>query len=170
MKMETSKTLSVDASELRELRLLVEEFHCDYAAVLDANDVEKWPSFFTEDAIYRVIARDNYESNLPLCLMLCDGMGMLKDRAYAIAHTEMFAPRYVQHSVSMTRVTGVEGGLVIAEANYVIYETLIDEATRLLQVGKYRDKFVREPDGLRLKERTCIFDTVMVPNCLVYPV
>jgi anthranilate 1,2-dioxygenase small subunit len=155
---------------LRELRFEVEEFHFEYAAALDRGDVEKWVDFFSDDAMYRVIARDNADSGLPLCLMLCEGIGMLKDRAYAIAHTEMYAPRYVQHQISMIRVLGTEGDLILAEANYLIYETLIDEPTRLLQAGKYRDKFMRSDDRLLIKERDCIFDSVIIPNCVVYPI
>jgi 3-phenylpropionate/cinnamic acid dioxygenase small subunit len=157
-------------SRLQELRLAIEELHCAYADVLDRGEVERWPEFFTEDAVYRMIARDNVEAKMPLCLMLCEGMGMLKDRAYAIAHTEMFAPRYVQHHISLTRVTGTDGPLVSAEANYLIFETLIDEPTRLLQAGKYRDTFLEADGRLRLKNRLCVFDTVVVPNCVVYPV
>jgi 3-phenylpropionate/cinnamic acid dioxygenase small subunit len=163
-------TMPTDRERLRELRALVDEFHCEYAAVLDRGAVEQWPAFFTEDALYRVIARDNLESGLPLALMLCEGMGMLKDRAFAIAHTEMFAPRYVQHHISLIRVTGIEEGLILAEANYLVYETLIDEPSRLLQAGKYRDKFVQSGDKLLLQERICVFDSVMVPNCVVYPI
>jgi hypothetical protein len=39
-----------------------------------------------------------------------------------------------------------------------------------LQAGKYRDRFVEQAGRLLLKERDCIFDTVMVPNCVVFPV
>jgi anthranilate 1,2-dioxygenase small subunit len=169
MTMETTLTAN-DLALRRELRLQIEEFHADYAATLDAQDVEAWTTYFTHDAVYRVIARDNFESGLPLCLVLCEGMGMLKDRAYAIMHTEMFAPRYVQHQVSLTRVTGIDGHVISSEANYLVHETLIDEPTRLLQAGRYHDRFVQSEGRLLLKERTCIFDTVMVPNCMVYPV
>lgn len=157
-------------TDLQVLRLMVEEFHCAYAGALDAGEVEKWPAFFTDDAVYRVIARDNWEAGLPLSLMLCDGMGMLKDRAYAIAHTEMYAPRYVQHQISLTRVIRVDGDHVQAQANYAVYETLIDEPTRLLQVGRYIDTFLLRGDSLLLAGRDCVYDTVMVPNCQVFPV
>ena len=69
--------------------------------MLDRGEIAKWPDFFTEDAVYRVTARDNAEAGLRLDLMSCEGMGMLRDRAFAIANTEMFAPRYVQHHVSV---------------------------------------------------------------------
>jgi 3-phenylpropionate/cinnamic acid dioxygenase small subunit len=159
-----------DAAQWREIRWAVEEFHAAYAAVLDRGDVEAWPAFFTEDAVYRVIARNNVDAGMPLCLMLCEGMGMLKDRAYAIAHTAMFVPRYVRHHVSLVRVTGVDGALIRAEANYLVQETLVDAETKLLQAGCYRDTFVQTGDGLLIQERSCVYDTVMVPNCVVYPV
>lgn len=168
--MPSRQDTSMARERLQELRFSVEEFHSAYCDTLDSNDVMAWPGYFTADATYRVIARDNAESNLPLGLMLCEGMGMLKDRAYAIAHTEMFAPRYVQHQVSLVRILGEDGPLVFAQANYVIHETVVDEPTRLLQAGRYRDVFEKVESGLLLKQRDCIFDTVMVPNCLVYPV
>ncbi len=154
----------------RELYFLMNEFHCDYARTLDSGDVESWPRFFTEDALYRVVARDNLEAGLPLSLMMCDGMGMLKDRAYAIVHTEMYAPRYVQHHISMMQVLGEDEAGISAQASYLVYETLVDEPTRLLQVGRYQDVFVDTGDGLLLKARDCIYDSVMIPNCVVYPV
>ena len=154
---------------LREHRFAIEEFHAEYAAVLDRGAIELWPDFFTEDAVYRVIARDNEEAGLRLDLMSCEGIGMLRDRAFAIANTEMFAPRYVQHQISVVRVLGEQAGLISAEANYLLLETLIDEPTRILQAGRYRDRFRRVGDGLKLQFRQCVFDTVLVPNCMVYP-
>lgn len=156
---------------LRDLRDAVADFHAAYAAELDRGDVEKWPAYFTDDANYRVIARDNHEAGLPLCLMYCNGMGMLKDRAYAIKHTEMYAPRYVLHSVSLMRVLSFDGTHAAAEANFLIHETLVDEPTKLLMAGRYEDRFRVMPDGdLKLASRTCIFDSVLVSNCVVFPV
>jgi len=164
----TAKT-PLDPALRRDLAFAVQEFNADYAETLDRGDIEAWPAFFTEDGIYRLIARDNADSSLPLSLMSCEGMGMLKDRAYAIAHTEMFAPRYVMHHITPVRITDFDGEIISAQANYIILETLVDEPTRLLQSGKYRDKFVMQGDRLLLKERHCIYDTVLVPTCVVYP-
>jgi anthranilate 1,2-dioxygenase small subunit len=155
--------------ELIQLRWQIEEFNCSYTETLDRGDIEAWPAFFTEDGVYRLMARDNAEACLPLSLISCDGMGMLKDRAYAIAHTEMFAPRYISHHVSQIRVTQVDGEIVTAQASYMILETLTDEPTRILQSGRYFDKFLVRGDEVLLKERCCIYDTVLVPVCIVYP-
>ncbi|RAI44425.1 aromatic-ring-hydroxylating dioxygenase subunit beta [Rhodoplanes roseus] len=160
---------ALDPALRRDLCFAVQEFNADYADTLDRGDIEAWPGFFTEDGVYRLIARDNADAGLPLSLMSCEGMGMLKDRAYAIAHTEMFAPRYVLHVISPARVSDYRGGLISAQANYAILETLVDEPTRLLQCGRYRDTFVMHGDRLLLKERNCVYDTVLVPTCVVYP-
>lgn len=156
---------------LRDLRDAIADFHAAYAAELDRGDVEKWPEFFTDDASYRVIARDNHEAGMPLCLMYCSGIGMFKDRAYAIKHTEMYAPRYVLHSVSLMRVLDFDGAHANAEANFLVHETLVDEQTKLLMAGRYDDRFRVMPDGtLKLVSRNCIFDSVLVSNCVVFPV
>ena len=64
----------------------------------------------------------------------------------------------------------VAGNVVTCEANYQVFETLIDEPTKILQVGKYHDKLVLDGDRVLIRERECVFDTVVVPNCVVYPV
>ncbi|MGE5200611.1 MAG: aromatic-ring-hydroxylating dioxygenase subunit beta [Acidobacteriota bacterium] len=162
---------TVAAAELRDLRFEIEDFNAEYAAILDAGRVAEWADFFTEDAIYRITGRENWDGNLPVGLVYCEGMGMLRDRALAIAKTTMFAPRYLMHQISNTRVLSVApSGLIAAEANYALYETLVDEKTTLQQVGRYHDKFARDGGRLRLKERHCVYDSVIIDTALIYPV
>lgn len=162
---------TVAPAELRDLRLEIEDFNAEYAAILDAGRVAEWPDFFTEDAIYRITGRENWDGNLPVGLVYCEGMGMLRDRALAIARTTMFAPRYLLHQISNTRVLSVDAsGPIAAEANYALYETLVDERTTLQQVGRYHDKFARDGGRLRLKERHCVYDSVIIDTALIYPV
>jgi anthranilate 1,2-dioxygenase small subunit len=156
---------------LRALRLEIEEFNSEYAAVLDAGKIEEWPRFFTEGAIYRITGRENADAGLPVGLVYCEGMSMLRDRALAIAKTTMFAPRYLLHQVSNVRVLGASAsGEITATANYALFETLVDEKTILQQVGRYHDRFVRGARGLLLKERICVYDTLIIDTALVFPV
>jgi len=157
-------------TSLRDLRLEIEEFNNEYAAVLDAGRIEEWPRFFAEDAIYRITGRENFDAGLPVGLVYCEGMGMLQDRALAIAKTTMFAPRYLLHQVSNTRVLGkVSSGEIRATANYALFETLVDEKTTLQQVGRYHDRFLRVDGALRLKERVCVYDSLIIDTALVFP-
>jgi anthranilate 1,2-dioxygenase small subunit len=156
---------------LRELRLEIEEFNSAYAAVLDAGKIEEWPRFFADDAVYRITGRENADAGLAVGLVYCEGIGMLRDRALAIAKTTMFAPRYLLHQVSNVRVLGSSAsGEITATANYALFETLVDEKTILQQVGRYRDRFVHGASGLLLKERICVYDSLIIDTALVFPV
>jgi anthranilate 1,2-dioxygenase small subunit len=160
----------VDPKAARELRAEIEDFHTEYCAALDDGHLDAWPSFFTEDAIYRITGRENADSDLPVGLVYCEGMGMLRDRAFAIAKTSMFAPRYLLHFVTNTRVLAISGDIVSAQANYIVLQTLVDERTTIHQAGRYFDRFLRKDDRLLLKERQCVYDTLLIDNSLVFPV
>lgn len=158
-------------ADLRELRLEIEEFNAEYAAVLDAGRVQDWPRFFAEDAIYRITGRENADAGLPVGLVYCEGIGMMRDRALAISRTTMFAPRYLLHQVTNTRVLAIESaGEISAEANYALFETLVDEKTVLQQVGRYHDRFLRQDGRLKLKARHCVYDSLIIDTALIYPV
>lgn len=155
---------------LRALRLEVEEFHYEYCNALDSGRLLDWPEFFTPDALYRVTGRENADAGLPVGLVYCDGRGMLRDRAKAVAETQMYAPRYLLHAVSNVRVVAANGPEIKAQANYFLYRTLVEGPTTLHQAGRYYDTFLRVDGRLLLKERQCIYDTDLIANDIVYPV
>jgi 3-phenylpropionate/cinnamic acid dioxygenase small subunit len=155
----------------RELGREVEAFHAEYCAVLDAGMVEQWPQFFTADALYRITARENAERNLPVGLVYCEGQGMMRDRATAIARTQMFAPRYNLHLVTNTRVTEeTADGDIVAQANFMLLQTLVEGPTTIHMAGTYYDRFRHVDGSLLLHERQAIYDSTIIPNDLVYPV
>jgi anthranilate 1,2-dioxygenase small subunit len=164
------ETTSVAPALARAARFDVEEFHAGYCAVLDAGRIEDWPQFFTEDAVYRITGRENADAGMPVGLVYCEGMGMLRDRAFAIAKTAMFAPRYLLHYVANTRILGLADGIVSAQSNYFVLQTLVDEKTTIHQAGRYFDRFVRAGGRLLIKERHCVYDTLLIDNSLVLPV
>jgi anthranilate 1,2-dioxygenase small subunit len=154
------------------LRHEIDAFNTTYAATLDEQRLMDWAELFTDDALYAVLSRENFERNLPASLIYCDNKGMIRDRAFALQETAMFAPRYLRHMISNLSIGEKTGdGAVAARANYVVLQVLLDrpEAT-LHQVGTYYDKFRRTADGLRLAERRCVYDNLLVPNALCVPV
>jgi anthranilate 1,2-dioxygenase small subunit len=155
---------------LKDLRFEIEEMYYDYVECIDDGELERWPEFFTEECLYKIIPRENYERNLPLATMLCESKGMLKDRVVAIQQTSMYAPRALRHLISNIRVKGQENDAIRVQANYVVLQTLIDDETRVFNAGKYVDKLVREDGRLKFKEKLCIFDSVLIPTSLIYPI
>ena len=161
---------SADAKATRELRLEIEEFHSAYCWTLDSGALEQWPEYFTDDAVYRITARENVDAGLPVGLVYADSKAMIRDRAFAIQHTQMFAPRYMQHLVTNVRVVNVQGETIKAQANYLLLQTLVDGPSTVHQAGRYYDTFRRSNEKLLLKERQCVYDTVLIANDLVLPV
>jgi len=155
---------------LKDLRFEVEEVYYDYVECIDDGELERWPDFFTDECLYKIIPRENFERNLPLATMLCESKGMLKDRVVAIRQTSMYAPRALRHLISNIRIKGQEDGFIRVQANYVVLQTLIDDETRVFNAGKYLDKLVREDGRLKFKEKLCVFDSVLIPASLIYPI
>jgi anthranilate 1,2-dioxygenase small subunit len=171
MKLTAYEAMSMDRQRARALRLEVEEFNAEYCAALDSGEIERWPEFFTEDAVYRITARENADAGLPVGLVYAEGRGMLVDRAVAIARTQMFAPRYSLHVTGNVRVLReLDNGEFIAQSNFMLLQTLVDGPTTLHLAGRYHDRYTRGADGLLLRERQAVYDTTMIANDLVYPV
>lgn len=165
------KPSRLDAATAQHILVEVEAFNAEYCAVLDGGQVEMWPEFFTEDAVYRITARENAELGLPVGLVYAEGRDMMHDRAVAINRTQMFAPRYTLHIVTNTRVIDQnEQGEIQAEANFLLIQTLVESPSTMHLAGRYYDTFVRSGDKLLLKERQVIYDTTILANDLVYPV
>jgi len=150
----------------------VETFNAAYAAALDEQRLTDWVEMFTDDAFYVVISRENADRNLPVGLIYCENKGMIFDRAFALEKTTMFAPRYLRHIIGNLQVLGEEAnGEVRARANYVVLQVLFDRPdAKLHQVGVYHDRFRRVSGALKLAERRCVYDNLLVDNALCIPV
>ena len=153
----------------RELRLELEALYADYTGCLDEERFEDWPAFFVEDCIYKIVPRENFERGLPLATWLCESKGYLLDRITGICKTSVYAPRRIRRIVSAIRIIGWTGDVLEARASYAAFETLLDELTRVFNVGEYRDKIVVEGGALKFREKVCVFDSQLVPNSLIYP-
>ncbi len=152
------------------LRDEIEALYADYAEALDDNELERWPDFFVEDCLYKLVPRENWERKLPIALMLCESKGMLRDRVAAVRNTALYAPRTFRHLIGQFRIEAETPGRMRVRANYVVLQTLVDDLTCIQNAGKYVDLIVRTPEGLRFQEKICVFDSVLVPNSLIYPV
>ena len=153
----------------RELRLELEELYAAYAGCLDEDRFEDWPEFFTDECTYKIIPRENVERGLPLATWFSEGKSGLRDRVVAIRKTMLYAPRYVRRLVSGLRVLGWEGDALAVRASYLALETLLDEPTRVFNCGEYRDRLVVVDDRLKFREKLCVFDSLLVPNSLIFP-
>jgi anthranilate 1,2-dioxygenase small subunit len=157
----------------KDLRNAVEELMHAYIECIDDDRLEEWPDFFTEDCLYRVVPRENFDRDLPIALMHCDSRGMLRDRVTAHRKANLFAPHHYRHVVSAVRVTGWENEMVTARSNYAVFRTSTDPisygTTELYGVGEYRNKIAMIDGVLKFKEKIVILDTSRIQSLLVTP-
>ena len=152
------------------LRAELRDLYDDYASCLDEMDLDAWCGFFTDDCTYKVISFENHSEGLPLALIECRGIGMVRDRVAAIRETTVYEPRQLRHFVSGVRVDGVEGDTIAARANFLIAENLSDREPQIAMVGRYLDRLVRIGTALRFRERVCVYDNYRIRTSLVVPV
>ena len=160
-------------TEHRELLADVELLYTMYAEALDDGDVARWPSFFAEDnALYRITTRDNLEQGHELCLALCDGQAMLRDRAIALQKTVMYRRRFQRRIMSGVRLLtfdGLDGNGIEARATFALFEAIGDDPSKLIACGRSTDIIVRRDNELKFKERLCVVDARVMPDLLVFP-
>ena len=152
------------------LQMQVDRLNADYAAALDEKRFDEWPEFFVEDGRYKVQARENFDRGLPLALIALESQGMMKDRVYGITQTIYHGPYYTRHVLSPAQLLAEDAGRIRAQTHYAVFRTRPGDASEVYNVGRYIDEIVRTPAGLKLASRTCVYDSEMVLNSLIYPV
>jgi salicylate 5-hydroxylase small subunit len=153
-----------------ELYFKLTQFYQDYAAAVDTESWDAWMEMFTENCIYRIQSRENFERNLPMAALSLEGQGMLKDRIYGITETIFHDPYMQNHVVSAPRIKSVTDDLIHSEANYAVFRTKMDGIAQVYNVGRYIDQIEVSASGLKLKSRICLFDNDMILNSMIYPI
>jgi salicylate 5-hydroxylase small subunit len=146
------------------------DLNARYARVLDDGPLDAWPEFFTEECVYRVQPRENFDRGLPLATLSFESRGMLKDRVYSVQETLFHDPYYQRHIISVPLVLEVSPQAIRCITNYVVIRTRRNELAQLYNAGRYLDWIVDEESGLRFRERIAVFDSELIPNSLIYPI
>ena len=149
--------------------LALQDLYADYAAALDARELQRWPGFFTEDCIYRLQSRENFDRGLPLATLAFESRAMLQDRVYGAAETIFHDPYVQRHIVGLPRLLARDGDTMRCEASYLVIRTKRDSLPEILSVGRYLDRVLPTPEGLRFSERLVIFDNDLIPNSIIDP-
>jgi anthranilate 1,2-dioxygenase small subunit len=164
-----TRTQAMPPDDSRALRLELQPLYEDYAACLDDGEINRWPDFFTDDANYQVIGRDNYDAGLTHATLYCAGKDMIRDRALAISETVVYEPRFLRHIVGGVRIKSTGKDVVSASANFVILESKSDQDPIIFLSGRYVDSLVKTGERWLFAERLCVFDNYRIRTTLVFP-
>ena len=135
----------------------LDQLFADYVHCLDADALDRWPDFFTEDCSYRITSAENYEAGLPLGLLYATSRNMLKDRVSALRQANIYEPQRYRHLVSSVKIIGnsadVAGPLDV-EANFLVVRTMQDGEMTLFAAGRYLDRVERAAEDWQFATRS----------------
>jgi anthranilate 1,2-dioxygenase small subunit len=163
-------TIKTNIKHDLSLRIRIDALIADYIHSIDEDKLEEWPNYFTIDGRYKVITRENYDLNLPVALIYCDGRGMFEDRISALRTANIYEPHVYCHMVSALKILDDSGPDVKTQSNFTITRTMSEGDMMTFLCGKTIDT-LKEVDGeLKFKERVVILDSRRNDTLLVIPV
>jgi anthranilate 1,2-dioxygenase small subunit len=141
-----------------------------YAHALDDGQIDQWPGFFTDSALYHVTTRENHDQGLPIGIIRCSGRGMMVDRVKAFHTANVFEPHHYNHLIGPAVMgPGKSPGAVASRCNFQIVRIMEDGRMDLFATGKYLDEVVFEGGVPKLKERIVVLDSRNVDILIVVP-
>jgi anthranilate 1,2-dioxygenase small subunit len=149
------------------LQLQVEKLHARYAHALDADRLEDWPNFFTENGRYRIATAENEERGLPLPVLSAEGRGMMRDRIQSLRHANIYEPQRYRHLVSAVVVEKISEREAKSTANFLVIRIMQDGDTIIFATGRYVDR-IALPE-MKYEERVVICDSRRSDTLLAIP-
>ena len=151
-----------------ELQHAVERLHARYAHALDADQLEDWPGFFTENGVYRITTAENEARGLPLPVLYAEGRAMLRDRIASLRHANIYEPQRYRHLISCCLVQSKDGKTATSMANFLVIRVMENGDTLLFACGRYVDRVALSPEP-RYEERVVICDSRRFDTLLAIP-
>ena len=142
-------------------RAEVEDLFYHEADLLDSWRLDEWLDLLTEDAAYYVPPNDRPDADARYTLFtIADDMVRLRERIIRLkdpnCHAEYPQSR-TRRMIGNVRVTGSEGDLICAAANFIVHRFRYNDLDRVF-VGHYRYKLKRQGGRLKIAERRAILD------------
>lgn len=151
-----------------EIQLAVERLHARYVHALDADRLEDWPNFFTENGTYRITTAENEARGLPLPVLYAEGRPMLRDRVASLRHANIYEPQRYRHIVSSILVDRTSEGTATSSANFMVIRIMENGETTLFATGRYLDRIALAPEP-RYEERVVVCDSRRFDTLLAIP-
>ena len=151
----------------------LEQLFTDYVHCLDADQLERWPDFFTEDCFYRITSAENYDAGLPLGLIYATSRNMLRDRVSALREANIYEPQRYRHLVSSINIVGkaADGpGPLDVIANFLVVRTMQEGEMAIFGAGRYVDQVKRDEGHWKFASKTVVLDSRQVDTLLAIPI
>ncbi|MGZ5271892.1 MAG: aromatic-ring-hydroxylating dioxygenase subunit beta [Ramlibacter sp.] len=144
-------------------------FNAAYAQAIDTDALEQWPSFFTEDCLYRITNVENEREGLPSGVVYADSRAMLEDRIAALREANIYERQRYRHLLGIPVVESADEQGAVARTPFLVARIMHTGETTLFASGEYRDRFRRVGGRLLLAERVAVCDSTVTDTLLALP-
>lgn len=151
------------------VRDAIARLQMQYVHAIDNDEVERWPQFFTEQCVYRIIPRAEYDQGRLIGVWFCDNRGMLEDRVSALREVNVYEPHVYRHIIGPTEIFDFTQGAYRAQTSFVVVRTMSDGAMSVFSAGRYVDEIVCEGDTARLRSRSVVTDSSRYDTLVAIP-
>lgn len=140
-----------------------------YVHAIDNDELERWPQFFTEKCLYRIVSRTDFEQGRPIGVWFCDNRAMLEDRVSSIREVNVYEPHVYRHVIGPTEVLEFVDGAYRAQTSFMVVRTMHDGEMQLFSAGRYVDEIVCDSESALLRSRIVVTDSARYDTLLVIP-
>ena len=151
-------------------RFELEGLYTDYVHCLDADELERWPDFFTEDCFYRITSAENYEAGMPLGLIHATSRDMLKDRVSALREANIYEPQRYRHLVSSIKIVEDHEDTLDLMANFLVVRTMQEGDMTIFAAGHYLDQVKCQDSLWKFARKTVLLDSRQIDTLLAIPI
>lgn len=169
MKRDPIATVSGDAAP-PAVREAIARLMMEYVHAIDDDEIERWPQFFTDPCLYRIVSRRDYDEGRPIGVWYCDSRGMLEDRVSALREVNVYEPHVYRHVIGPTEILESRDGLWRAHTSYLLARIMHDGDTQLFSTGRYVDSISVAGAEARFASRVVVTDSWRYDMLIVIPI
>jgi 3-phenylpropionate/cinnamic acid dioxygenase small subunit len=156
-------TSTIDAQSALEL-------NAHYGRCIDNDDLEVWPSFFTEKCLYRVTTADNHAQGMEASLIYADSRAMLSDRVLSLRTANVYEKQRYRHLVGLPALLAETTNGRQSETPFVVVRVMRGGDTAIFATGRYLDELTTDAEGqLKFASRIVVCDSHNIDTLLAIP-
>ncbi|MDP4594440.1 MAG: nuclear transport factor 2 family protein [Beijerinckiaceae bacterium] len=140
-----------------------------YARVIDNDELEKWPDFFTEDCVYKITTAANFAKGYEVGVVYANSRGMVRDRVSALRDANIYEKQSYRHILGMPVIMSDDAKGVRTETSFIVVRIMRDGVNDLYASGRYFDLYRRQAESVKLAERIVVCDSQRFDTLLALP-
>lgn len=153
-----------------QVHLAVSLLNATYGQTIDADELEAWPEFFTDDCFYSITSRENHARGLAAGIVYCDSKGMLKDRVSGLREANIYERHAYRHVISLPATVQAEGTALTAKTPFAVYRITRNRPSELFVTGCYHDVLqIADDESLKIARRVVVCDSSVFDTLLAIP-